>query len=109
MKAKGKNLDHRKAVDGERGLNEYSFDCCFPGDEFGYRLTVLLAASARRGDRDTVEGRFWEVHDGQGDEVLRGLWRPGWRHPHQDGPGGGDRVPREEHRDREATKLVAAR
>ena len=61
------------------------------------------------GDRDTIEGRLWEVHDGQGDEVLRGMWRPGWRHLHQDGPGGGDRVPREEHRDREATRLVAAR
>ena len=34
VKAKGKNLDHRKAVDGERGLNLYSFGCCFPGDEF---------------------------------------------------------------------------
>ena len=41
VKANGKDLDHRKAVDGERGLNEYTFDYCFPGDEFG--------ASARRG------------------------------------------------------------
>ena len=26
VKGKGKDLDHRKAVDGERRLNEYSFD-----------------------------------------------------------------------------------
>ena len=42
VKAKGKDLDHRKAVDGERGLNEYSFDYSFPGAELGYRLTVLV-------------------------------------------------------------------
>ena len=42
VRAKGKDMDHRKAVDGERGLPEYSFDCCFPGDELGYKLTVLV-------------------------------------------------------------------
>ena len=49
VKAKGKDLDHRKAVDGERGLNEYSFDYCFPGDEFGYRLTVLVGRERTSG------------------------------------------------------------
>ena len=39
---KGKDLDHRKAIEGERGLSEYSFDYCFPGDEFGFKLTVLV-------------------------------------------------------------------
>ena len=49
VKAKEKDLDHRKAVDGERGLNEYSFDYCFPGDEFGYRLTVLVGRERTSG------------------------------------------------------------
>ena len=42
VKAKGKDLDHQKAPDTERGLNEYSFDYCFPGNELGYKLTVLV-------------------------------------------------------------------
>ena len=33
VKAKGKDLDHRVAVDRERGISEYCFDYCFPGDE----------------------------------------------------------------------------
>ena len=41
VKAKGKELDHRKSIEEPRGLSEYSFDYCFPGDEFGYKLTVL--------------------------------------------------------------------
>ena len=41
VKIFGKNLDHRRAVDGERGLGEYRFDYCLPGDEFGFNLTVL--------------------------------------------------------------------
>jgi hypothetical protein len=40
--AKGKDLDHRKDVREDRGLPEFSFDYCFPGDEFGYRLTILV-------------------------------------------------------------------
>ena len=41
VKAKGKDLDHRKDAGESRGLAEYSFDYCFPGDEFGFKLTVL--------------------------------------------------------------------
>ena len=29
VQAKGKDLDHRKSVEGERGLAEFSFDYCF--------------------------------------------------------------------------------
>ena len=42
VRAKGRDWDHRKEVGKERGLCEYSFDYCFPGDELGYRLTVLV-------------------------------------------------------------------
>ena len=41
VKAKGKDLDHRKVVTEDRGVSEYAFDYCFPGDEFGYKLTIL--------------------------------------------------------------------
>ena len=40
--AKGRDLDHGKVVKDERGLNEYSFDYGFPGNEFGFKLTVLV-------------------------------------------------------------------
>ena len=55
IKGQGKNLDHRKAVEEERGLSEYSFDYCFPGDEFGYKLTILDSQeeSERNGDGDS--------------------------------------------------------
>ena len=42
VQGKGKDLDHRKSAEEERGLNEFSFDYCFPGDEFGCKLTVFF-------------------------------------------------------------------
>jgi hypothetical protein len=47
--AKGKDLDHRKDIREERGLPEFSFDYCFPGDEFGYRLTILVGRERATG------------------------------------------------------------
>ena len=41
LKKKGKDMDHRDATHKERGISEYCFDYCFPGDEFGYKLTIL--------------------------------------------------------------------
>ena len=41
VQAKGKDMDHRSAVDKQRGLSEYCFDYCFPGDEKKNKLTVL--------------------------------------------------------------------
>ena len=32
VRGRGKDLDHRKGVEEERGLSEFSFDYCFPGD-----------------------------------------------------------------------------
>ena len=40
VKAKGKDADHRKGVNEERGLSEHSFDYCFPGDQLGFKWTV---------------------------------------------------------------------
>jgi len=42
-------LDHRKSAEEERGLSEYSFDYCFPGDEFGFKLTVLVGRERATG------------------------------------------------------------
>ena len=39
---KGKDLDHRREVREERGLSEHCFDYCFPGDELGFKLAVLV-------------------------------------------------------------------
>ena len=32
VKARGKGTDHKKSLDQPRGLSEYSFDYCFPGN-----------------------------------------------------------------------------
>jgi hypothetical protein len=42
VRGQGKDLDHRRSAGGERGLSEYHFDYCFPGDEFGFKLTILV-------------------------------------------------------------------
>ena len=42
VRCRGKDLDHRRAVDDERGVSEYAFDYCFPGDELGFKLLVVL-------------------------------------------------------------------
>ena len=47
--AKGKDLDHRKDAHEARGLPEFSFDYCFPGNEFGYKLTVLVGRERTSG------------------------------------------------------------
>ena len=49
VRAKGKELDHRKSTEEPRGLSEYSFDYLFPGDEFGFKLTVLSGEEAVTG------------------------------------------------------------
>ena len=66
IRGKGKDLDHRKEVKEERGLSEYSFDYCFPGDEFGFKLTVLIGRERERerdddGDGGTDERIEWEI------------------------------------------------
>ena len=49
VRGKGRDDDHRKAVGQERGLSEYSFDYCFPGDELGCKLTVLVGRERTTG------------------------------------------------------------
>ena len=47
--AKGKDLGHRRGVRGEGDLPEYSLDYCFPGNELGYRITVLVGRGRATG------------------------------------------------------------
>ena len=35
-------MDHKRDSGKERKLLEYSWDYCFPGDELGFRWTVLV-------------------------------------------------------------------
>ena len=49
VRGKGRDSDHRKEVGKERGLSEYSFDYCFPGDELGCKLTVLVGRERTTG------------------------------------------------------------
>ena len=38
----GRELDHKSTTDQDKSIPEYSFDYCFPGDEFGFKLTILV-------------------------------------------------------------------
>ena len=42
IKAKGKGLYHHRDKGPERVLPEYAWDYCFPGDELGFKWTVLV-------------------------------------------------------------------
>ena len=42
VEARGKEMDCRRDDGKDRKLPEYSWDYCFPGDEHGYRWTVLV-------------------------------------------------------------------
>ena len=49
VRARGRDMDHRADAGKERGLSEYSFDYCFPGDEFGCKLTALIGRERKTG------------------------------------------------------------
>ena len=42
VKAQGRDSDHQKDKGKERKLPEYSWDYCFPGNELGFKWTVLV-------------------------------------------------------------------
>ena len=49
VRAKWKDLGHRKSIEEERGLAEFSFDHCFRGTSSGARSPSWWAASVLRG------------------------------------------------------------
>ena len=46
--SRGRDMPHHRDKGGTRVLPEYSWDYCFPGDEFGHKRTVLVGR-----ERDT--------------------------------------------------------
>ena len=42
VRAQGKDMDHARDKGKVRNLPEYSWDYCFPGDELGFKWTVLV-------------------------------------------------------------------
>ena len=42
IQAKGRDMDHQADSGKERKLPEYAWDYCFPGDELGFKWTVLV-------------------------------------------------------------------
>ncbi len=48
VRAKGKDADHRRVVDGSNCLPEFSFDYAFPGIEFGYKLRCWWGGKGQR-------------------------------------------------------------
>ncbi len=49
VKAKGEDLDHRSAIDKERKLSANCCDYCFPGDAFGFKVTVSVGTERLTG------------------------------------------------------------
>ena len=47
VKSQGRDMDHRQGKDREKNLPEYSWDYCFPGDEHGNKLTILVGKEQR--------------------------------------------------------------
>ena len=42
VKGRGREADHRRRPHDEQGVPEYHLDYCFPGDEKGEKLTILI-------------------------------------------------------------------
>ena len=62
VQAEGKDMDHHSAVDRERGLSEYCFDYCLPGDELGYKMVCF----------GWQRKKFWDaVRDGGSYEGIK--------------------------------------
>jgi len=49
VQAKGRDTNHDVSL-RERKISEYCFDYCFPGDEFGFKLTVLAGRERLTGN-----------------------------------------------------------
>ena len=49
VRARGRDLDHRTCVEVERSFPEFAFDYCFPGNEHGNRITVLVGRERATG------------------------------------------------------------
>jgi hypothetical protein len=48
VRGRGRERDHRKQEEESQGIPEHQLDYCFPGDEHGERLTVLVVIERNR-------------------------------------------------------------
>jgi len=64
MRGKAKELDCRKPKSEGGDMEEFHFDYCFPGDDMGFKLAILVGAerAAEGDDRQVRFGRGGEVH-----------------------------------------------
>eukprot|EP00973_Karenia_brevis_P061897 8609869-Karenia_brevis.AAC.1 len=49
VRSRPKEWGHRKDSGKERDMPEYCFDYCFPGDECGFKWTVLAGKERKTG------------------------------------------------------------
>jgi hypothetical protein len=54
VRGRGREMDHTKVKKGEHELDEFHLDYCFPGDEFGYKLAVLVAVERGTGMKASI-------------------------------------------------------
>ena len=103
VRARGKDLDHCKSIEEERGLPELSFDYCFPGDEFGYKVAILAGCERTTGMAMAtvvpMNGVSGEVRVGADLGVHCGVWVWFVRYLAEERPGASDRDPHQGHRD----------
>ena len=49
VRARGREMGHKRDSGGARGLPEHSFDCCFRGVEFGFKWAILVGEERSSG------------------------------------------------------------
>ena len=49
VKGRGREADHRRQPRTEHGVDEFHLDYCFPGDEMGHKLTILVGVERYSG------------------------------------------------------------
>ena len=47
-------MNHTRTDKEERGIDEFHLDYCFPGDEFGFKLTILVAVEKYSGMKASI-------------------------------------------------------
>ena len=47
-------MNHMKSEKEERGIDEFHMDYCFPGDEFGFKLTILVVVERYSGMKASI-------------------------------------------------------
>jgi hypothetical protein len=75
VRAKGKDMGHQKEGGKERKVPEYHFDYCFPGDELGFKWTILVGKERiSKTWMATAVPSKWEICNGQVFGIHGGEW-----------------------------------